>query len=107
MTRRQLFMRSAALAAAQGGLRAQQQTGRGAQTTAATPELPTGWQPKSMLTLPETKVPRSRYPVIDWHTHMTHGSGNPPGNEIGIAIPPETALPVMDRKNIKMMVSLT
>jgi hypothetical protein len=29
------------------------------------------FQPKSMLHVPETKVPRSRYPVIDIHTHLS------------------------------------
>ena len=29
------------------------------------------YQPKSMLHVPETKVPRSRFPVIDFHTHLT------------------------------------
>ena len=60
-----------------------------------------------MLHLPETKVPRSRYPVIDFHTHMTSGNRNAPSNEIRVAITPETALPVMDRKNIRMLVDLT
>jgi len=32
---------------------------------------PADFQPKSMLHVPETKVPRSRYPVIDIHTHLS------------------------------------
>src|ERR1043166_6425603 len=29
------------------------------------------YQPKSMLHVPETHVPRSRFPLIDFHTHLT------------------------------------
>ncbi|MDX6457468.1 MAG: hypothetical protein QOE55_1165, partial [Acidobacteriaceae bacterium] len=29
------------------------------------------YQPVSMLHLKETHVPRARYPVIDFHTHLT------------------------------------
>src|ERR1043166_1650596 len=29
------------------------------------------YQPKSMLHVPETHVPRSRFPNIDFHTHLT------------------------------------
>ena len=32
------------------------------------------FQPRSMLHVPETKVTRSRFPVIDVHTHLTMGS---------------------------------
>ncbi len=58
-----------------------------------------------MLRVAETKVPRSRYPVIDWHTHIT--GGGVPGKEIRFAMNPETCLPVMDRKNIRTMIDLT
>src|SRR4051794_41817920 len=33
------------------------------------------FEPKSMLHAPETRVPRSRYPVIDFHTHITGAGG--------------------------------
>jgi predicted TIM-barrel fold metal-dependent hydrolase len=69
-------------------------------------ELPLGqFEPKSMLRVPETHVPRSRYPVIDFHTHITGGRGNPPA--IRFSLDPADCLAVMDRKNIRMMVSLT
>ena len=48
-----------------------------AQTTArnntnAVPSLSLkDYQPKSMLHVPETHVPRSRFPAIDFHTHLT------------------------------------
>ena len=69
------------------------------------------FQPKSMLHVPETRVPRSKYPLIDIHTHLSiraksvHGVGL--GERMEFLATPESILPVMDRKNIKMMVNLT
>ena len=38
----------------------------------ATPPLALkDYQPKSMLHVPETHVPRSRFPNIDFHTHLS------------------------------------
>jgi hypothetical protein len=69
------------------------------------------FQPRSMLHVPETKVPRSRYPVIDIHTHLSFATKSANGVGIGEAMKylttPEAALPLMDRKNIRMMVNLT
>jgi predicted TIM-barrel fold metal-dependent hydrolase len=69
------------------------------------------FQPKSMLHVPETKVPRSRYPVIDVHAHLSFraksSNGVGLGEELEFLANPETVLPVMDRKNIRMMVNLT
>jgi predicted TIM-barrel fold metal-dependent hydrolase len=69
------------------------------------------FQPKSMLHVPETEVSRSRFPLIDVHTHLTHGAqsknGVTLGEEIKVLASPEDLLPVMDRKNIRMMVDLT
>jgi predicted TIM-barrel fold metal-dependent hydrolase len=63
------------------------------------------YQPKSMLHVPETHVPRSRFPVIDFHTHITGGSvANGP---IRFSMDPANCLAVMDRKNIRTMVNLT
>jgi predicted TIM-barrel fold metal-dependent hydrolase len=64
------------------------------------------YQPKSMLHVPETHVPRSRFPVVDFHTHITSGGRGDP-NRIQISLPPADCLKVMDRKNIQTMVSLT
>ena len=58
-----------------------------------------------MLHVRETKVPRARYPVIDWHTHIT--GGGTPGKKIRFGLTPETCLEVMDRKNIRTMIDLT
>src|ERR1700722_17104985 len=100
MNRRQLFRTAATLAAGWRNI------ARAQQTAASGNALPVeAYQPKSMLHVPETKVARSRYPVIDWHTHIT--GGGVPGKEIRFAMTAETCLPVMDRKNIRTMVDLT
>jgi predicted TIM-barrel fold metal-dependent hydrolase len=69
------------------------------------------FQPRSMLHLPEKKVSRSRYPVIDIHTHLSVTAKSVNGVGIGEAMeylaPVEALLPVMDRKNIRVMVNLT
>jgi predicted TIM-barrel fold metal-dependent hydrolase len=69
------------------------------------------FQPRSMLTVPVTRVPRARFPVIDFHTHLGFSAkgvaGVPHGEERRFAAPPEELLPVMDRVNLRMMVNLT
>jgi hypothetical protein len=69
------------------------------------------FQPKSMLHVPESKIPRSRYPLIDIHTHLSIRAKSVNGVGIGEGMEflsrPETLLPVMDRKNIRFMVNLT
>ncbi len=44
------------------------------------------FQPRSMLHVPETKVPRSRYPVIDIHTHLSVTAKTDNGVGIGEAM---------------------
>jgi predicted TIM-barrel fold metal-dependent hydrolase len=69
------------------------------------------FQPRSMLHVPETKVPRSRYPAIDIHTHLSFSAksanGVGIGEEMKYLAPVEDLLPLMDRKNIRIMVNLT
>src|SRR5215467_12108975 len=69
------------------------------------------FQPKSMLHVPETKVPRARFPVIDIHTHLSFRAksvnGVGLGEKIEFLAAPGTVLPIMDRKNIQIMVNLT
>src|SRR5947209_3067640 len=65
------------------------------------------FQPVSMLHTPETKVPRSAYPLIDFHTHITHAGGLEGPGDIRFAALAEECLAVMDRKNIRTMVNLT
>jgi len=69
------------------------------------------FRPKSMLHVPETKVPKSRYPVIDIHTHLSirakSADGVNLGEEMDFLATPDTLLPVMDRRNIRILVNLT
>src|SRR6267378_6517456 len=79
--------------------------------SAGTPLQLADFQPRSMLHVSETKVPRSRYPVIDIHTHLSfaakteHGVGI--GEDMKYLAPVDTLLPLMNRKNIHVMVNLT
>ncbi len=77
----------------------------------ATPLSLSGYEPKSMLQVHETQIERSRFPVIDIHTHISISAKSKNGVELvperrylGI---PEELLAVMARKNIRSMVNLT
>jgi predicted TIM-barrel fold metal-dependent hydrolase len=61
--------------------------------------------PKSMLAAKETPVHRARFPVIDFHTHITLSTGS--GDSIRLALGPEACLKIMERRNIATMVDLT
>ena len=69
------------------------------------------FEPRSMLHVVETKVSRSRYPVIDVHTHLSFKAkqvkGVGIGEEMSYFAPVDAILPLMDRKNIRVMVDLT
>jgi predicted TIM-barrel fold metal-dependent hydrolase len=69
------------------------------------------YEPRSMLHVAENKVPRARYPLIDVHTHLSHKAkqvqGVGVGEQMRYSTTAEGALPLMDRKNIRMMVNLT
>jgi predicted TIM-barrel fold metal-dependent hydrolase len=69
------------------------------------------FRPKSMLHAPETKIEKSRYPVIDIHTHLSIRAKDVNGVGIGekmdFLATPEILLPVMERRNIKTLVNLT
>jgi predicted TIM-barrel fold metal-dependent hydrolase len=69
------------------------------------------FEPKSMLQVHESRVECSRFPVIDFHTHITMSASSVNGvalsakrNYFG---DPEYLLATMDRKNIRTMVNLT
>jgi len=69
------------------------------------------YEPKSMLQLHESHVERSKFPLIDFHTHISGSTKSDRGVELspdreylGTA---EELLAVMDRKNIRAMVNLT
>src|SRR5215208_1896336 len=63
------------------------------------------YEPKSMLHVPETKVPRSRFPAVDFHTHLTWTPAD--GQKANQNTTPAKALEVMDRRNVRVMVNLT
>jgi predicted TIM-barrel fold metal-dependent hydrolase len=74
------------------------------QQPAAAPGLPlrlTEFEPKSMLHVAETAVPRARFPVIDFHTHVSFRSRSRP------VTPPAELVRTMDDVNLHTMVNLT
>jgi predicted TIM-barrel fold metal-dependent hydrolase len=69
------------------------------------------YEPKSMLQVHETHVERAKFPVIDFHTHISLSTKAEKGVQLSpdrqYLGTPQELLAVMDRKNIKMMVNLT
>lgn len=65
------------------------------------------YQPTSTLVVPETKVSRCRFPLIDFHTHLTFSAGLSGPEKVAYRGTPEECLAVMDRKNIQTLVNLT
>jgi len=69
------------------------------------------FQPKSMLHVPETRVPRARFPLIDIHTHLTFAARNergvPVSEERTHLAPTSELLEVMDHSNIQLLVNVT
>src|ERR1039458_2491367 len=113
MTNRRKWMAlsTTALAASHKAMEAQQPDPRPQAASAGPPPPDTGlplerYEPKSMLHLPEMQVPRSRFPVIDFHTHITGGASGNPG-AIRFSMDPANCLAVMDRKNIRTLANLT
>lgn len=95
-----------------GGLRSARGQAAGTPTPAeGCPLALKDYEPKSMLHAGDHPVARSRFPVIDVHTHLSfvaeHKNGVPLGEQIRFLAEPETALGVMDRKNIRTMIDLT
>jgi predicted TIM-barrel fold metal-dependent hydrolase len=65
------------------------------------------YEPRSMLRVTETKVERARFPVIDFHTHLSFTDRNAKPEKAVFRAKREEILPVMDRRNVRAMVSLT
>jgi predicted TIM-barrel fold metal-dependent hydrolase len=69
------------------------------------------FEPRSMLHVAATRVPRARFPVIDVHAHLSNTSrvvgGVAVGEEVSLWIPADSALAIMDRCNVRTMVNLT
>src|SRR5437660_3084581 len=67
--------------------------------------------PMSMLHVHEYRVGRSRFPLIDFHRHITGSTKSEQGVELSpdreYLGTPQELLAVMDRKNIRAMVNLT
>jgi predicted TIM-barrel fold metal-dependent hydrolase len=69
------------------------------------------FEPRSMLRVAETRIERPRFPVIDLHAHLSwsgrrEDGGRDPEAVVYTARPSEL-LPVMDRKDVRLMVNLT
>jgi predicted TIM-barrel fold metal-dependent hydrolase len=75
------------------------------QQRAETPLPIQQYEPKSMLVVPQHVVERSRYPLIDIHSHLTWTDKS--GEKIRFNATAEELLAVMDRRNIRTMVNLT
>jgi predicted TIM-barrel fold metal-dependent hydrolase len=69
------------------------------------------YEPKSMLQVHESKVEKSKFPLIDFHTHISVAAKSEKGVELTpdrqYLGSPQELLAVMDRKNIQTMVNLT
>lgn len=116
MTNRRGWLQRIAAGVLAGGLRS---SGTSAASVSGTPPSPAegcplalkDYQPRSMLHAGENPVSRSRFPVIDVHTHLSfvaeHKDGVPLGEQMRFMAEPKDALRVMDRKNIRTMVDLT
>jgi predicted TIM-barrel fold metal-dependent hydrolase len=60
-----------------------------------------------MLRVKESKIERARFPVIDFHTHLSFTDRNARPEKSAPRAKREEILPVMDRKNVRTMVNLT
>jgi predicted TIM-barrel fold metal-dependent hydrolase len=69
------------------------------------------YEPRSMLHVRESRVERSKFPNIDFHTHISGSTKSEKGVELSpdreYLGTPQELLAVMDRKNIRAMVNLT
>lgn len=65
------------------------------------------YEPRSMLHVPETRIERSKFPVIDFHTHLSFTDRNSKPERSRFRAKPDDILPVMDRRNVQIMVNLT
>jgi len=104
-------MGAGAVAASAEGTTMGAQSG-GKQAAATRGQLPlVEFEPRSMLVVPETKVEKSKFPVIDFHTHLSWSPGPADKASDGGKMVPTAELseivPVMDRRNIKLLVNVT
>ena len=59
------------------------------------------YQPKSMLHVPETHVPRARFPNIDFHSHLSWIDRKGAADVVKHMATPAEILQVMDAKNVR------
>ncbi|HVF27140.1 MAG TPA: hypothetical protein VM943_02795, partial [Pyrinomonadaceae bacterium] len=105
LNRRQ-WLASFAAASAIPGVRAGLAQQAGTQGTQTPPKLPLeDYVPKSMLHVPETKLARARFPVIDFHTHLSWTPRT--GDKPQFNATREQVLAIMNRRNVRTMVNLT
>jgi hypothetical protein len=57
--------------------------------------------------VPETHVPRSRFPNIDFHSHLSWADRKGQRDVVNHLATPAEILRVMDAKNVRIMVNLT
>ena len=72
-----------------------------AQPPAPSPLSLAEFEPKSMLHVGMTTVQRARFPVVDFHTHVSRRRASKP------PVPPADLLKTMDAVNLHTMVNLT
>jgi predicted TIM-barrel fold metal-dependent hydrolase len=70
------------------------------------------YEPKSMLHVPETKVPKAKFPVIDIHTHLSFSSSlestlSGKDDKPTFTAKLDEILPVMDRKGLQILCNTT
>lgn len=65
------------------------------------------FEPQSALRVEQTLITKPRFPVIDFHTHLTWSPGLDAGEDIKVIAEPSDLLSVMDAKNVRIMVNLT
>jgi predicted TIM-barrel fold metal-dependent hydrolase len=110
MNRRQWLTTVAAVAIVPTAADGQRGGGASQQHQPASLDLK-DFQPRSMLHVTETPVPRARFPVIDFHTHIgfsaASSGGVAQGEDIRFLAPPQELLAVMDKVNLQTMVDLT
>jgi predicted TIM-barrel fold metal-dependent hydrolase len=65
------------------------------------------FEPRSMLHVKETFIEKARFPVIDFHTHLSFTNTSGAAPKANFRAQPAEILAAMDRKNVRMMVNLT
>ncbi len=111
MTRREWLSSLAAATPSLGGQRAVQRRPAARRDGRPAALQLKDFQPRSMLKVASTRVPRALVPAIDCHSHFGYSAastaGVAQGEEVRFLASPEDLLAVMDRVNLRTMVNLT